>query len=491
MRKTTGKDSVEALQSTLQSTQFDPDGLLRHGPNIDDSALLAEYLNALLASHPPLIFDNCDRSDAYSEQGRASVKVVNNALYFEPQPDTDSLRGEIDALKLKVARLIAEVNEKECLLDAAQAQNESMQQHLASLKIQLELSKTVTRTATRMLQVDSAHSAEPRPAPRAPEPFDLPLLFPEAADATVPEAETSAPPPEIPAPLQFAEPETTLREEEEAFDLQDTTYDAPEASTAEEPTLQVAIEPPNGAEPADYEPQGAPDVRQMGAPGPQDAVSFRIELPKPEPVPEAKTSPEPGLPQLPPQSAVTHPGQTTGRDSGEPAPREAAIPSSGRGPSSKPPVKKPASKVLKQQDIKKVVPARSGAEAAKPQPLPALQTQKPVLQAVLQPELLEEQPPAVDQEIPQGTDQQQAKDIPDFAYIDPTTEIEPAPLPKSVVRRTFNSYMAIQAEADASSASHLDAEPDADAEAGPDADPEAEHGAEADAGAESHPVPHR
>ena len=232
MRKSTGKDKVINVEVMIDpSRAIDPEGIF------NDNAMVVDYLNALLISAPPppsldfseirFVHPTADDNSSYSAPG---FMTVDNLINFESERqriESTELKRENDELRLKVARLVAQLNEIECSLDTIISENNSLKSRADYLQNQLKISDKVAKNATRRLQAATAALRDKTDEAKT----DQPVLsaIPEELNEVLPEPVAMAVLESV-APLAIMAELTELIEEEPVLDLvsQDIVADIPE-----------------------------------------------------------------------------------------------------------------------------------------------------------------------------------------------------------------------------------------------------------------------
>ena len=136
-------------------------GSIDPGALADDKAQLVIYLNSLLASAPQAKLDfsesgfNGDEADPLGSGQEGAGEV----LYFgaeHAKRRVKELRNENNLLKMKVARLIAQLNDTECKLDTACAENANLKSDIDDLQDRIVLYKAAVIDASRRVTENPA-----------------------------------------------------------------------------------------------------------------------------------------------------------------------------------------------------------------------------------------------------------------------------------------------------------------------------------------------
>ncbi|MBJ6723446.1 hypothetical protein [Geomesophilobacter sediminis] len=500
MSKITCPDDATKVGTTLdrQDTKAGPTA----DPFVKDNAQLLDYLSAILTSPQPKINLNDIPFDYTPEETTPTGNpIVDGVIHFGSQQtrsDNRRLKAENDALKMKVARLTAQLNEAECTLDAVLSENDELKVIVARLQSQLEAPRAI-RHAEREVVVPAvaeeivelvpeaaAGPIEPVleaavPAPEAvalEEPLELVEEAPEAGEEVLePDAEELFPetftvaelmPKLMPEPVPEPAREPDLAAEPApaagAFAL---------AAEVPEPIVAVASEtvPESGGDffapgaalagahfrfenpPTETEPG---DTRQTAAIhiGGEPIAAAPISVPLPpeadaRPAVEVKIVAEAPAPRV----LVPPPPQP------EPTPELKAEPKPERKPEPKPelkpkePAPRPAPKLVapipprpknpRVIRIEDAPPAEPGAKPAAPKPVfqpfieekPAPAPEEATPEPVVQPAATEPEPPSL--QLPDGGEE---------------PDIEPAPVTKVVAKKHIDNYRQIQQEAEAGEA---------------------------------------
>ena len=177
MRNSTTKDKSSAVELLIDPKRtVDPEGVF------NDSAVMIDYLNSMLISTPQPSLDFGDiryihqPMDDNAIYGSTNSSLVDNFFNFESERlklETKTLRSENDELKLKVARLVAQLNETECNLDTVTAENSTLKARTDYLQNQLKISDKIAKNATRRLQAAKSSIAK-----KANEAKSAPILEP-------------------------------------------------------------------------------------------------------------------------------------------------------------------------------------------------------------------------------------------------------------------------------------------------------------------------
>ena len=137
------------------------EGACDSGALAEDNAQLVIYLNSLLASAPQTKLDfsetgfNCDAADPFAcGQGGAGEVLYFGAEHAKIR--VKELRNENNLLKMKVARLIAQLNDAECKLDTACAENANLKSDIDDLQDRIVLYKVAVNDASRRVPENPA-----------------------------------------------------------------------------------------------------------------------------------------------------------------------------------------------------------------------------------------------------------------------------------------------------------------------------------------------
>ena len=447
-------DPATDAESTADAeSKFDSEGTFA-SEIFQDNAGLLDYLNALLKPHPQLDFDSGEVRFVYNDTHKDSEfvsihsSVVDNIVRFgtdQAKNEAQELRNENHALKLKVARLLAQLNETECSMEAIQSENAGLKASLSNLQAQLTISRMITKNHREIVKMKSRHASLHLPEAKEPvaepkseiETVDWAPVMPETI---MPAAEESVEP-EM-EPIEPVEPEVceaaveAMPEEEPAVQTGLPAWSSSETVADQVPApLQVAAEQPAtrgaaGLLPAQNEVAvpiyavpavvaekrgaGEPVVREPVYAGGDAAATIAAAAAVPEKTVRqvAEESPQPAKPRV----GLTQPVQSS----------------------------RPTSKVIKSHEVKKQ-PAEQKAEPTfkeiSPSEKPKAETEKPkpvLAQFIPEPEQVEPEP---EQELAADKEMLQ----PGVAE----TGIEPAPIPKVLVKKQMQNYQQSQDEADA------------------------------------------
>ena len=455
------KKVIDENQGFIEDEAFNPEGAFASDGVFSDNALLVDYLNALLVPHPQMNLEfgkgrslrGVSEDDA--QHAEESIILTESLVTFEierAKSEAKELRSENEALRLKNARLIAQLNETECSFDAVLKQSDTLKSRIAALENQLKISRMITKNHVEISKIITKNAKR-----RVPDDAALVLdkivrleVEPVAEmDAQV-IVELAAPAAEFPAlqaapeevPAEVGEPDAPWE-----FALE------PEVEPVHPVLPDIAVSPVAAAllldieADAEEQPQVASGAwlpiggRYDGVLQPQDA---------PEPVTVIRAMPVDGGHAAGNQDAPAVALPEVNVEVKRPVPAEMPTPVRERVAAVKPLQKsKTASRVMKSNDAKK----------------PTVVKADPVEKVMLQPAPIsaedaieggnkgepEAGPQAIEPEVTQAVapeDVTADRDLLQPAGLD-ETQIERAPVPKVVVRRQMLNYKESQQEKDA------------------------------------------
>ena len=429
MSKIPGNDVTFAPEMAV-----DPEEPPRRGAVFNENAVLFDYLQSLLTPPPKISLDSGRVSFVYNHAEKDASfgpsEAADSLLSFEAnwsKGQSLELRQENDQLRLKVSRLMAQLNETELNLDSALTENLNLKTTVGDLQTQLNIfnmmskshhaiDKIKAKAAAVQVYQDSALIVDQMlPKHRDPEPE--PPAAPAMAE-TVPVAE------EIVAPMVALEPEPAETEGEQFLTVSATESEF----VAPQPVAQWLLEP---AEQSAGEPEPEPAYRQS-------AADYPVRQSVPDQAPAAAETgsvagagARPEKVMLAPPTPVKSPQKSV--QTAAPAQRKLALPER--------PAAKSVSKVIKRPDLKQRPAAPQAEQSPKPPFQPALR-----------------EPEALPRPLPTPAPQAAAEPPPEFetgpemellqAGVD-DTGIEPAPVPKALVKRQMLHYKQSQDQADA------------------------------------------
>lgn len=404
---------------------------------LQENEVLFDYLHALLTPPPKIDIQSGKISFVYNQAdpnfGAANQAVENYASWVKR--GSPELKSENDGLKLKIAHLIARLNDTECDLDNMVAENAKLRSTVDYLQTQINISKLVSKNQDDIsrikakgaaiqlyedmaLVVDRTTASEPEGGlePMAPQAVPTPAVGP-------PEGASAADPPQEAESPEAAKP--------------------PENEPGPEATEQAAV----ACRPV--VPQAAADSTAVAAAAPAGepaaataAANCPIELALPEP-PAAPARPEP-IAVIAPEPNRVSPAPMPDRLAKKPD-QETAAPGRQSVIVKKPvPRISPVSKVIKRQDPKKHRPALESVFTAELLAAPALLEPKI---AVEKKDVPLPQPPAAEPDAPRQTEADNAESRDLLQNGVDVTDVETAPTPKAVIKRQMMHYQRNQEEA--------------------------------------------
>jgi hypothetical protein len=148
MKTTTGKENVLNVEVVIDS-----DGAINSEGVFHDNEMVIDFLNSLLTSAPPTNLDFGEirfvpQTHEDKQQGvGAQSTVIDGVRSFEAERalmEATAFKNENESLKLKIARLIAQVNEFECNLEVVVAENSELKSRESQLRNELAIVKKMS-----------------------------------------------------------------------------------------------------------------------------------------------------------------------------------------------------------------------------------------------------------------------------------------------------------------------------------------------------------
>ena len=405
---------------------------------VTDNAQLVHYLNSLLTSAPQ---SKIDFSEAgfYCDQSTGDP-AVDEVIYFGAEltkHQVRELKNENSLLKLKVARLIAQLNDTEFKLDALSAENTNLKSDIDSLQNRIHLYKSVISDAPRRVLDNPAPVVAGVRAPvvheaaeggsgsgRAVEELPTVVEAPAVEQLSL-EAETAAE--HSPDELPGAAPELSCGDSAGGVSSDSGTVEPGQrADVRAEPRAGLMLEPQADPEPAQCEPAQCEAVAPI-------APILPI-LPAPEIAGQQEKSAVVGKPAVDRGRVITAPSRLVYDSSDQKRVPDAGVIFSNKVPDQPVPRTRTVSKIIKRKDLdseppRSAPPPVSAARAAEPKPSPA---PKPPMQ------------------VPEAREREDG-DMPlDVLLSLGSAEAcgETAPVTKAVVLKHIENYRLIQEEAD-------------------------------------------
>ena len=427
MKKTTGRQKEARVEN-----EPDPDEVSAPESFFDDKVLL-DYLKALRTPPPKVKLDfeeihfvhTTDNASKFAED-----TVIDNLIHLEndrAKVEAKELRSENEVLKLKVARLIAQLNEAECDLDTMAARNKDLKSGMENLQNQIKIYKYMAKNAKKAADRDERHAPETEP--------EAPLLVvPEVVVEVVSDLEEML---ELEAPL---EQDAFLETVEE--NLPEETVPPQVEQTPAQPIMALPVAEPIMSADVPVE-QPAEQISSLAAMFARPAAPAAAVVPEEKPAQvEAGSGRSPERAGVALSQVVDDP---TTRKAEPEAPAKKRVVSDDGGASSG-----RTSKIIRKQDVKK-------------DPLP--QKSDPIWKILAPPVLVEDDfkrevelqsEPAAQQPEPLRAAATEAETVPDKELLDhldvEQANQEAAPVPKAVLRRHMDNYKELQEEADSSDA---------------------------------------
>ncbi len=433
-------------------TARDPEELSDHEALRKENEVLFDYLHALLTPPPVLNIESGKVSFVYNEPVRESSfgATAPATEFFKSlestwaKGDSPDLRHENDILKLKVAHLIARLNDTECDLDSVHAENKRLNAAVDRLQTQLKISRMIAKNQGDISKIKESSVTLPTPDEPAP-PAGL------AVNESEPQLDPVAR--EIPGD-EVLNLEDVI---EEVMEAQPVQLDNPEPddrlsrlAAAVQPLVSlettemvaVTMEPAVKAEAPRHPLKAVPLESAMVAvnSAPVEAPVAAVETTPLEGAAGAENAERrasrgaPAAQAAPPVPVLDQVRQQPDRQPAPPRPSAVFVKPAPRGLS--------ASKVIKRHDLKRPWPAaglepvaESAPEAPVLQPAPAA-PERPPVEAPLPAE------PAALPEAEAAAGKEMLQDEVDV------TGVEPAPVPKALVKRQMLHYQQNQEQAD-------------------------------------------
>ena len=404
---------------------------------LKENAVLFDYLHALLTPPPKMnIEDSGKVSVVYSEPEKepnssSTNLVVENFINLEStwaKGGSQELKHENDFLKLKVAHLIAQLNDTECNLDSLLAENRRMKSTIDNLQTQLKISRLIAKSHRDISRIKvkaaTLHDHE-----------DLMLVGDQMKGKEIEPAIGSV---KAPVPCEIASaPEDIL--ELEPIVQEDPVSD----ERVEKPMSDSASTVPQIMTEAVSDSIGKPELEAVAQ---KDAASYQVKVtlsdsaivaPKPMGAGRTGSVVEPDRAAVSPAPVSVKATQKASQEAVTPVKQDAAIL---RKPAQK---TRPTSKVIKSRELSKQ---------------PAVEAADQVLTAILQPTVHQSKADAEQNPIPvtEPETTSEAEPASNKEMLQPGvagTGTEPAPIPKALVKRQMMHYKQNQDEADSTEVS--------------------------------------